>query len=144
MSDKSDKNVERPDKFRQVCVWEATVVGPHTKDVGEFEKFMRNEYHVRVKYLEEIKTFPDLNREGKLVEGTGNRNDLFFAVHEDDIARFAGQHLKLGIRWVEDVLAKHNYRQPIYPSRVFDYKIWEACPYSEEIDDRPWGWENVG
>jgi hypothetical protein len=34
--------------------------------------------------------------------------------------------LYMGIRWVENVLSAANYRDPIYPERVFGYKSWTA------------------
>jgi hypothetical protein len=110
-------NPERKENFSQVCVWPATLVGQDK--ISEFEKFMLDEFKVRIQYLEEIQTFPD-----KGVEESGGRNDVFFAVHNDDIGHFSVPRLAAGIRWIEDVLSKDNYRNKIYPRRVFDYKTW--------------------
>jgi hypothetical protein len=108
--------------FSQVCVWPGTTVG---KDkIEEFEHFMLDQFGVRVKYIEEITTAPDQDKDGNPIEGTGGRNDLFFYVHDDDIGKFAVPRLAVGIRWIEDVLAPGNYRSKIYPKRVFKYKIW--------------------
>jgi hypothetical protein len=115
------KNIERKENFNQVCVWPGTIVGQDK--IQDFEKFMLEEFDTRVQYLEEIKTYPD-KENGKDVEGTGGRNDVFFAVYKEDTGKFAVPRLKMGIRWIEDVLDKGNYRDKIYPERVFDYKTW--------------------
>ena len=115
------KNVKRKEGYNQVCVWSATIVG---KDkIDEFEKFMLNEFKTSVQYLEEIMTGPDTDSNGNPVKDTGGRNDLFFAVKDDDIKKFTIARLSYGIRWVEDVLAPINYRSKIYPERVEEYKI---------------------
>ena len=113
------QNIPRNEKFTQVCVWPGTLVGQDK--IKDFEEFMFNDLKTRVQYMEEIKTLPD---EG--VEGTGDRNDLFFAVHEEDVGKFAIPRLQMGIRWIEDVLAKCNYKDKIYPRRVFEYCSWKA------------------
>jgi hypothetical protein len=100
--------------FKQVCVWPGCIVG---EKVTEFESFMKENFGCRIQYLEEIKTFPG---DG----GEGGRNDLFFAVHNDDIGKFAVSRLQAGIRWIEDVLSTENYHDKIYPERVFKYKCW--------------------
>ncbi len=121
-------NVERKEGFTQVCVWEGTLVG--SDKVGEFEAFIKSELGARIQYLEEIKTKPDVNQHGFPVEGTGGRNDVFFAVHCEDISKFAVPRLAYGIRWVEDALAPANNALDsngvpyLYPSRVLDYKTW--------------------
>ena len=101
--------------FKQVCVWPGCIVGEDK--VAEFAPFMKENFNCSVQYLEEIKTLPG---DG----GEGGRNDLFFAVHDDDLGRFAVARISAGIRWVEDVLSHDNYRDPIYPNYVFEYKTW--------------------
>jgi len=115
------ENIKRKKDFVQVCVWTACVVG--VDKVDEFVELMSNHFGVRVQYLEEIKTGPD-TVDGTIVPETGNRNDLFFAVHKDDINKFAIKRMEVGIRWIEDVLSINNYRCAIYPERVHDYKSW--------------------
>ncbi len=119
-------NVERYTNYTQVCVWPATTVGKDKVEQAQFERWFLDEYGAKIQYLEEIETFPDLDKDGNPVEGTGNRNDIFFAVHENDIGKFAIPKLNLGARWIEDVLADCNYHQKIYPERVFQYKCWDA------------------
>lgn len=113
-----DTNVDRLPGFNQVCVWPTTQT---EQDPNGFVEFMRDKFLVRVQHLEDIYTLSDMGK-----EGTGNRCDAFFAVHDDDIAKFAVKRLSYGIRWIEDALARCNYHYAIYPHRVFQYKTWEA------------------
>ena len=113
-------NITRKENFSQVCVWPGCLV---EGKVEEFEKFMLDEFKTRIQYLEEIKTFPDTEN-GFPVKDTGGRNDVVFAVHQEDIGHFAVPRLQMGIRWIEDVLAPGNYSSEIYPKRVFEYKTW--------------------
>lgn len=119
----NEKNIEKKENYKQVCVWPGTIVNPD--QIEEFEKFMLDQFNTRVQFLETIVTYPD-KKDGKDVEGTGGRHDVFFAVHIDDVGKFALPRLRAEIRWVEDVLAHGNYRNPIYPERVFEYKTWES------------------
>ena len=117
--------VKRPEGYEQVCLLPATIVGPDS--IQDFEKFFAEEFAgTRIKYLEEIKTKPD-RKDGKPVSGTGGRNDVLFAVHKDDVAKFAVPRLKVGIRWIEDVLDNERRRTPrysIYPTHVREYRTW--------------------
>jgi hypothetical protein len=118
-----DGNVIRKEHFEQVCVWPGTILDK--EKVSEFEAFMAEEFGARVQYLENIPTNPDLKDvRGVLcpVEGTGGRDDLFFAVHSDDIGKFAIPRLSVGIRWIEDVYG--NCQGYLYPVRVSNYKTW--------------------
>lgn len=108
-------NVERPEEFAQVCVWEGTLVGGSEQQAA-FVAYMLKELGSRVLYLEEIETAPGQG-------GPGGRNDLFFAVHKDDVAKFAVPRLNMGIRWLEDVLAPGQSNLYLYPVRVGDYML---------------------
>lgn len=107
-------------KFTQVVVWPGTVVG--AKKIKEFETFMKENFDARVKYIEEIKTLPDMKNK-KPVAKTGGRNDVFFYIHTDDINKFAIARLQYGMRWIEDVLANEKSFS-VYPARVRKYKTW--------------------
>ena len=107
--------------FKQVCVWPATIVG-QTK-IEDFEACMRDTFNTRVQYLEEVLTAPDFSN-GFPIEGTGDRNDVFFAVHNDDVMRFSIVRLSYGIRWIEDVYS--NEQDAIYPERIQGYKCWDT------------------
>lgn len=132
--DKQAKAIELEKDFNQVCIWPGTMVinkGPEEddlvpgseeaqKEIEEFTKFMKKEMRVRVQYLHEIKTGPDQKRGGPVPE-TGGRNDLFFAIHDDDVSLFSIQRLPYGIRWIEDAL---DNNPEIYPEWVKDYRTW--------------------
>ena len=107
-------------KFTQVCVWPGCIVGPTS--VEAFEAHMLKAFNARTKYLEEVLTAPDRDKKGYPIEGTGGRNDLFFAVHTDDIGHFAVPRLSYGIRWIEDVYGNGNGH--LYPARIADYQSW--------------------
>jgi hypothetical protein len=113
---------ERKDGFTQVCVWPGTVLG--ADNVAEFEQFFKDEMGTRVQYLEEILTYPDI-KDGMIVDGTGGRNDLFFAVHDEDIGKFAIPRLTMGIRWYEDVVDNGGLKLYPNPDKVNKYYSWE-------------------
>ena len=113
------ENIERVPEYNQVCVWPGTIVG--LDNVQEFEEFMLDKFKARVQYLEEVKTEPDMLN-GFPIEDTGGRNDLLFAIHSDDISRFAVPRLDYGIRWIEDVYG--NGGGVLYPDRIAHYQIW--------------------
>ena len=97
--------------YTQLCVWPGTLLGDNTPD--DFEQFIKNELGVKVKYYTEIITKPDLDKDGNYIPDTGGRNDLFFYVHDEDVAKFALPRLQMGIRWWEDVI-KYNDNSHLY------------------------------
>jgi len=120
--------------FEQVCIWPGCLVvndTPHKvtpeslvnmtpeERINEFKEYMKVEFGVRVEYLEEVKTFPDKDDYGNIVPETGNRNDLFFVVHKDDIEKFAIPRLQVGIRWYEDVVS-YNGHDNIYSKEILE------------------------
>ena len=115
-------NVKLNPNFTQVCVWPGTLVG--TDKQAEFEQWVQETFNVRVQYLEEVATAPDM-RNGFPVEGTGGRNDLFFAVHDEDVMRFAVPRLQFGMRWLEDMYG--NGHGALYPERVAEYQCWDTA-----------------
>lgn len=123
--------VERQEGFTQVCVWPGTIVGPDK--VNDFVEFMKKEFGVRVQYLEEIKTLPSRTSSGEIVPGTGNRNDLLFAVHNDDVGDFSIPRLMAGIRWIEDALSRLNNTYMLYDPRISRYKSWDAEDSAKQI-----------
>lgn len=102
--------------FDVVCVWPATIVSKER--IAEFEDWFKNEFGIDVQYLEEIETLPDLDEDGEIVEETGGRNDVFFAIKSDDVPKFAVKRLMYGIRWASDALSQNK---EIYPKHVFEY-----------------------
>lgn len=97
--------------YTQLCVWQGIIVGEGERI--NFEVFFEKEMGVRVKYLCEVKTNPDLDENGNIVPETGRRNDVMFYVHNDDIGKFAVPRLSIGIRWWEDVI-KYNDGSHLY------------------------------
>jgi len=117
--------VARNEGFDQVCVWPATILRPD--QVADFPALMMEHFGIRAQYLEEIKTAPSfIQRTGDV--DPGGRNDLFFAVHNDDVGKFAVPRLKAGIRWIEDALGSWNHTAALYPERVSAYKCWSEEP----------------
>lgn len=116
------ENVKLQEGYEQVCVFHGMII-KSDKDIKDLTDFMKNEFNVRIQYLECIETGPDIKREKPVAE-TGGRHDVFFAVHKEDLGRFIIPKIQVEARWIEDVLAKGNYSSPIYPKRVFDYCTW--------------------
>ena len=99
------------ENHNQLCVWPGTLLGDSTP--ADLELFFLTEMGVRVKFVDQVMTLPDLDQEGNPVPGTGGRSDLFFTIHDEDLSRFAIPRLSMGIRWWEDVVGyndnKHLY-----------------------------------
>lgn len=123
------ENVKLNDGFKQVAIWTGTVVG--VEAASSFEEFMKTELEVRVQYLEEVLTNPD-----KGEPGTGGRNDLIFAVHTEDLAKFAVKRFGLvdPPSWIDD--AYGNGRGYLYDERIAGYKCWkpEPIPVNEILE----------
>jgi len=115
------ENVKKKEGYNQVCVWPACALIETTKE--KFEQDMKEYLNIRVQFLEEIETGPDL-KNGEPVENTGGRHDLFFTIYDEDIPKFVLKRFQYDIRWLEDVLADCNYTFPIYPKRIFEYCTW--------------------
>ena len=117
------ENTPRSEDYNQVCVWPGTIL-PET----HIEKFVKHfeENGFRIQHLETLRTGPDLDSTGKPIDGTGGRSDVLFAIHNDDVMKFAIPRMQMGIRWIEDVLdneARAN-DYSIYPARVQEYRTW--------------------
>ncbi len=104
--------------FNQLCVWPGCIVGE--EKIEDFESFFLSEFGVKIKYLTEIVTKPDLDDSGQEVPGTGGRNDLFFYMHDDHLASFAIQRLQMGIRWWEDVIKYNDNSSHLYPAEFIE------------------------
>lgn len=110
------ENIQLTEGFTTVCVWPGTTITE--EEIPEMEQFFLVELGTRVQYLETIETNSDLD-EGNPVPGTGGRSDVFLAIHNNDVAKFAIPRLQFGIRWVEDVY--FNRQGHLYPERVKQY-----------------------
>ena len=107
--------------YTQLCVWQGVVLDGFT--IEEFEQWMLDNFGTRIKYETQVKTLPDLDKNGNKIPYTGGRNDVFFFAHADDINKFAVPRLEAGIRWWEDVVG-YNNNSYLYPKEVLDkYKL---------------------
>lgn len=117
------ENVQLNEGFKQVCVWPAVLIDGK---IEEFVQFFVDNFGVTIQYLEEFVTPQSTGFDGRLLEGTGGRNDVLFAVKNEDVHKFAVPRLGYGIKWIEDALANDN--ECLYPARFAGYKCWEANP----------------
>jgi len=104
--------------FTQLCVWPGTTLDGTTPE--EFEKEFGEALDVRIKFVEAVETLPDLDEDENPVPETGGRSDLFFYVHNDDIAGFALKRMPLGIRWWEDVIKYNNGSRHLYTTEFLE------------------------
>lgn len=105
-------STETMSEYTQLCVWPGTVLGDATP--ADLESFFLTEMNTRIRFHTEVQTQPDTDESGNLVPNTGGRNDMFFYVHDEDIAEFSVPRLKMGIRWWEDVVG-YNDNGHLYP-----------------------------
>ena len=106
--------------FTQLCVWQGVLLDDlDGSEIKELEDFFIENFDTRIKYETQIKTLPDLDRNGNIIAETGGRNDVFFYVHADDIPKFAVPRLSIGIRWWEDVIV-YNDDTHLYPQEFRD------------------------
>ena len=120
------ENVTLNEGFSQICVWEGTTVG--IDKIAKFEEFIKAEFRgARAQYLEEIITKPTPGE-----AGTGGRTDVFFAIHNEDVMKFAVPRLAYGIHWIEDVYGNGN--GVLYPERCAKYQSWKSTDDNEEDD----------
>ena len=131
---------ERLPNYTQVCIFPGLLVDQDK--IQEFTDQIKEVFDTRVQYLETILTKPDVDAP----ENTGGRSDVFLAVHQDDIEKFAVRRLQYGIRWIEDALSNVNgyHLNPIYPEYVEGYKSWNADnnDNDEGEDDKWWDHNN--
>ena len=102
--------------FDLVCVWSKTLIGE--KHASDFENWFKNEFDIEVQYLEEVTTLPDRDKDGNVVEKTGGRNDVFFAIKRESASKFVIPRLHFDIRWAEDAIPQD---ENIYPKYVKEY-----------------------
>lgn len=112
-----EKTLNTTELFTQLCVWPGTVLGESSP--ADLEQFFLDEFNTRVKYHCEVETLPDIDSDGNPVPETGGRNDLFFYVHDEDIAHFAVPRLSMGIRWWEDVIV-YNDNSHLYTEKFLE------------------------
>ena len=110
------KAVKLNEGFNVVCVWPATIVGEDK--IADFENWVKEQFGIDAQYLEEVTTLSDRDENGDIVENTGGRIDLFFAIKGEDASKFAIPRLSYGIRWASDAIPQDK---DIYPKYVLEY-----------------------
>jgi hypothetical protein len=104
--------------YTVVAVWPATILNgdnPTTeKEVAEFEAFFMEQFGVRVQYLEEFKTLPSFSVDGEMIS-PGQRNEVVFAIHFEDVRKLVMPRLALKFHWMEDALVIY---ERIYPKEI--------------------------
>lgn len=103
--------------YQQICVWRGCTLGDKTPQ--DFEEYIKSEFNVDAKFLEIIFTKPDLDENGQIVEGTGGRSDLFFAVKDEDVPKFSVSRLAYGISWLEDAIY-YNNNEHLYTEEILN------------------------
>ena len=116
-----NQNIGKSDNYAQVCVWQAMIV--EEDDRHDFQEYFLQK-GFRVILLESVTTGPDRDENGNVDFETGGRVDTLFAIHNDDVIKFAIPRLEMGIRWIEDVLDNEEEGRSIYPNRVTEYRSW--------------------
>lgn len=119
--------IKRKENYRQVCVWPGTIIDDkNEEEIKSFVSFFNEKFNVRVQFLESIVTKPDLEN-----PDTGGRHDILFAIHNEDVMRFAIPRFNIGVRWIEDVLdnerleGEDNFENySIYPDHLKEYRTW--------------------
>lgn len=81
---------------------------------------------VRIQFLEEIETTPDLDSGGYAIPETGGRADIFLAMNVEDVGKFAIPRLTIdngAIKWIDDhydhMDDANNF---LYPPRFKKYR----------------------
>ena len=104
--------IHRDKKWNQLCVLQGCLMPKG--GVKELVEFFKNDMGVEIKFETEVKTLPD--KPG--CTETGDRNDIFFYIADDDIGKFAVPRLSMGVKWWEDVLGNGNGK--LYPKRILE------------------------
>ena len=92
--------------FIQVFVWSNVKLAPNTPT--DFENYMaKNNNGTRIQFMEEI--------------NTGNRNDILFAVHTDDLNKFYAVAKPEAIVRLDDIAFDEAFS--CYPPRLEEYLL---------------------
>lgn len=120
--------------FSQAVIWPGATCPASSE--SDFVDFIAEQFNgARAQFIGCFLTKPDIG-DGCPVPGTGGRSDLVFAIHEDDMGKFAAQRFGYGMRWVDDVLANETDRGDvsIYVREIHDLKSWTE-PTTVEVDE---------
>lgn len=105
--------------YKHLAIWLGTELGDGSAQ--DFEEFMLEKLGFRVQFIEEYHTKPTILN-GEPVSGTGDRVDIFFAIHEEDAPMFTPMHSMLfGFYPLDVVLAMGCEGEAnIYPEYLLD------------------------
>lgn len=112
--------------FSQAVSWPGTTMGDSTSD--EFVKFIAETFNgTRAQFIGEFHTKPDFDSRGNQIPDTGDRCDLVFAIHEEDVGKFAVLRFEYNMRWINDVIFNEKMRGEvtIYTPEFHDLCSWE-------------------
>jgi hypothetical protein len=113
----SDLKILEEQGYYQLCVWGGVTLDG--ANPPEFEEWFLKEVHTRIRFAEVVLTKPDRDENGVKMIGTGNRSDIFFYVHQEDIPTFSVNRLNLGgCRWWEDILS--NGGGKLYSTKILE------------------------
>jgi hypothetical protein len=131
--------IARKNKYNRVAIWLGHKVG--RSNAKAFEDFVFGTYSIRIQYLDEAVT-DHANPVGKDLPSSkqlhqGGRNDVIFALLEDDEPAFE-KHMRCDhITWLEDEMDK----QPAYHDwDGFVHIIWPSDWVDFRRDAKDWKW----
>ena len=104
--------------YSQVAVLQGLLVTEAGMSFSELESEIEKHLNTKCQVLEEVKTKPDLSELGKEIEGTGGRNDVLIAIHDESVPTFAITRLSVDGKWLEDVLSNSK---SLYPDYLSEY-----------------------
>lgn len=98
MTESTENNIPNP--FTTLVIWQGTVL----KD-EEIPKMIAwfGDMGYRIKFMESTSTLPD-RKNGVDVPNTGNRTDVLFYIHSEDISRFSIFRVRTNdMKWWHDM-----------------------------------------
>lgn len=124
--------------FEQAVLWPG-VTGA-AEDPEGLVAYLEEQFPTcRFKFIGQYLTLP--NRiDGVDVPGSGGRSDVVFAIHQDDIGKFAVPRFEYGMRWVDDVILNEKFKgeETIYCEEIHALMSWP-----DRIDPTPEFHEDV-
>lgn len=118
--------------YTQAVSWPSTQLGNNSP--ADFEAFIAGEFNgTRAKYIGDFTTLPDEE------PGSGGRIDLCFAVHEEDVGKFAVARFAYGMRWVDDVIGNENerIRDGQQASSIYVPEFHDLCSWGQSESGHP-------
>jgi hypothetical protein len=124
----------RNPNYNQVCVAIAFPVKDFDPEFQMFTHFMEKVAQIRIQPLEVVETYPNRDEFGMIIPDTGGRKDLIFAIHDNDVDKFAIARKLLPIFFIEEALGRLAGKYSIYPTRLRGYVSF-GIAWEESEDD---------